>query len=84
MIWDFGEQEKSVLGHLCLHGCGYHFLSKNGIWPKLPVFGTKIAMIKLSFKSKKNSNINVSSKKTSFWDKDGKKVFRQLPVFGQR
>ena len=30
-VCDFGEQEKPVLGHLCLHGCGYHFLSKNGI-----------------------------------------------------
>ena len=40
---EFGEQEKPVLGHMCLHGCGYHSLSKNGIWPKLPVFGTNIA-----------------------------------------
>ena len=28
MIWDFSEQEKLVLGHLCLHGCEYHLLSK--------------------------------------------------------
>ena len=84
MMWDFGEQEKPVLGHLCLHACGYHFLLKNGSWPKLPVFGTISPVIKLPIKSKKNDNVNVSSKKTSFWDKDGEKVFRELPVFGQR
>ena len=40
-------------------------------------------MIKLSIKSKNNIDVNVSSKKTSFWDKDGDKYFRELPVFEQ-
>ena len=44
-IWDSSKQEKLVLGHLCLHGYEYHSLSKNGIWPKLPVSGTDIASI---------------------------------------
>ena len=40
---DFGEQEKPVLGHLCLQGYGCHLLLRNGNLPKLPVFGTNIA-----------------------------------------
>ena len=37
--------------------------------------GQTSQVIKLSIKSKKNNNVNVSSKKTSFWDKDGEKFF---------
>ena len=33
--------------------------------------GRTLPVIKLSIKSRKNINVNVSSKKTSFWDKDG-------------
>ena len=84
MIWNFDEQGKPVLGHLCLQGFGYHCLSIKCIWPKPLVFGTKSQVIKLSIKSKKNNNVNVSSKKTSFWNKDGEKFFRELPVFGQK
>ena len=46
--------------------------------------GQTLPVIKLSIKSKKNIDVNVSSKKTSFWDKDGEKYFRELLVFGQR
>ena len=46
--------------------------------------GQTLPVIKLSIKSKKNIDVNVSSKKTSFLDKDGEKYFRELPVFGQR
>ena len=46
--------------------------------------GQTLPVIILSIKSKKNIDVNVSSKKTSFWDKDGEKYFRELPVFGQR
>ena len=33
--------------------------------------GQTLPVIKFSIKSKKNNNANVSSKKTSVWDKDG-------------
>ena len=66
------------------HGYRYNFISKNGIWLKLPVSGQILPVIKSSIKSKNNIDVNVSSKKTSFWDKDGEKYFRELPVFGQR
>ena len=49
-----------------------------------PVLGQTSSVIELSIKSKKNNNLNLSSKTTSFWDKDGEKVFLELPVFGQR
>ena len=35
-------------------------------------------VIKLSIKSKKNNNVNVSSIETSFWNEDGEKVFGEL------
>ena len=46
--------------------------------------GQTSQVIKLSIKSKKNNNVTVPSNKTSFWDNDGEKFFRELPVFGQR
>ena len=46
--------------------------------------GQKSPMINLSIKSKRNNNVNLPSKTTSFRDKDGEKFFRLLPIFGQR
>ena len=84
MIWNFGEQEKPVWGHLCFQGYGYHCLSRKIFGQNYRFSGQTSQVIKLSIKSKKNNNVNVSSKKTSFRDKDGEKCFRELPVFGQR
>ena len=43
--------------------------------------GQTSSVIKFSIKSKKNNNVNLSSKTTSFWDKDGEKFLREQPVF---
>ena len=63
---------------------GTTFFQKTVVGRNYRFLGQTSPVIKLSIKSKKNNNVNVSSKKTSFWDKDGEKVFRELPVFGQR
>ena len=41
-------------------------------------------VMKLSINSKKNNNVNVSSRTISFWDKDGERIFREPTVFRQR
>ena len=68
-------------------------MAASSIWFRKTVFGRNyqfsgqtLAVIKLSIKSKskKNNNVNLSSNTTNFWDKDGEKLFHELPVFGQR
>ena len=68
MMINFGEQQKPVMGHLCLRGYQYHF-PKDGIFLKTWVSGETSPVIKLLIvlliKSKKNNNVNVSSSKRS-------------------
>ena len=83
---DLSEQGRPVL----VHGTSA-FMATSTTSFRQTVFGRNyqfsgqtLPMIKLSFKSKKNNNVNLSYKTTSFRDKYGEDFFRELPVFGQR
>ena len=84
MIWNFGEQENRF-GDTCAFKATSTTVFRENIFGRNYRFsGQTSQVIKLSIKSMKNNNVNVSSKKTSFWDKDGEIFFRELPLFGQR
>ena len=57
---------------------GTTFFRKTVVGRNYRFSGQISPVIKLSIKSKKNNNVNVSSKKTSFWDRDGENVTYML------
>ena len=76
MILNFGEGHNRFCDNCAFMATGTTFFRKTVFGRNYRFSGETSPVIKLSIKSKKNDNVNVLSRKTSCWDKDGEMNFR--------